>query len=484
MFKQFTQYLHSKIMAHRGGKRIWIQGVKPQMAGFYIGAKYSVVDKGDNTIEIRLDPNGNRTVSRKAVAGTFMPVMDVRILGDNFSVDDRIRAVFFNGLIVVSLHHEDVARAEREKRFVKNLNEGTLSEASLCTGGGISAAATHQAIKDAGVQSKLAFVVDAELKYLSVAGANNFAIDDDTVFFCGAMEEIDRAFIGNRPVDVLSFSLPCAGLSRSGAAKHKLTPEEHSSSTSLFGLYNFINATNPAVLWSENVKEAQNSPLYTVLKAELIRRGYRIVEDVTANEKTGSLECRERYWFLAVSQGLDASLDADVFNYQLQRQHANLNAIRDAEADAEESRWAANQYLHDKAERDAQAGKGFARQLVTGVEQKVGTIGRFYSKKRSTEPFWVRADGKERLLSLREHAAVKSVPYSLVEGVCDTTGHEILGQSIDYLQAYMPIKRLFERAVAVYKKAQAVVAPAAQAPKAPAVKPVAKPVMSKFAVAF
>lgn len=478
MLKQFSQYLHSKVMAHRGGKRIWIQGAKPQMAGFEVGAKYSVTDKGNNTIEIRLDPNGTRTVSRKEVAGKFMPVMDVRITGDNFSVDDRIRAVFYHGVIVVSLHHEDVARAEREKRFITNLNNDALLEASLCTGGGVSAAATHQAITDAGAKSKLAFVVDAELKYLSVAGANNFAIDDETVFFCGNMEEIDRNLIGQRPVDVLSFSLPCAGLSKSGAAKHKLSPEEHSSSTSLFGLYNFMNATNPAVLWSENVKEAQNSPLYTVLKAELTRRGYRIIEDVTANEKTGSLEARERYWFLAISKGLDTSLDADVFNYQLQKQHADLNS------------WATNQYLHDKAVRDAEAGKGFARQLVTGAETKVGTIGRFYSKKRSTEPFWVRADGKERLLSLREHAAVKSAPYSLVEGVCDTTGHEILGQSIDYLQCYMPIKRLFERAVAVYKNAaqatvQAVIAPAkALSAPAQAAVQVKAPASTKFAVMF
>jgi DNA (cytosine-5)-methyltransferase 1 len=450
MFQKFTQYLHSKIMAHRGGKRIWIQGAKPEMAGFVVGAKYVVVNKDNNTIELHLDPNGNRTVSRKAVANTFMPVMDVRITDEHFSVDDRIRAVFYSGKIVITLHHEDAARAEREKRFVNNLQNGALLEASLCTGGGISAAATHQAIHDAGASSKLAFVVDAELKYLSIAGANNFAIDDETVFFCGNMEEIDRNLIGNRPVDVLSFSLPCAGLSRSGAAKHKLSPEEHGSSTSLFGLYNFINGTNPAVLWSENVKEAQNSPLYTVLKAELIRRGYRITEDVTSNEKTGALECRDRYWFMAVSEGLDKSLDADVFNYQLQKQHPDLNSIRDLKADAEESRWSENLYLHEKAIRDEEAGKGFERQLITGPEPKVGTIGRFYAKKRSTEPFWVRSDGKERLMSLKEHAAVKGIPFSLVNGVCDTTGHEILGQSIDFMQCYMPIRRLFEKAMAFY----------------------------------
>lgn len=438
-------------MSHRGGKRIWIQGAKSEMAGFTIGSKYSVIQSKDS-IEIVLDENGKRLVSKKSVANKLVPVMDVRIVSNEFCVDDRIRVVFYHGRIHITLHQEDLRRKDRESRFISNINRDEIIEASLCTGGGISTAATHQGIKDAGSKSKVAFVVDAELKYLAVAGVNNFAIDDETVFFCSPLEEIDKDVIGDRPVDILSFSLPCAGFSKSGAAKHKLSPEEHSSSTALFGLYNFLHATNPAVIWSENVREAQYSPIYTVIKAELLRRGYRITEDVTSNEKTGSLEKRERYWFMAVSKGLDSTLDADIFNYKLPKSHPNLNAIRDEHADQEEFRWSENNYLHEKAIRDAEAGKGFTRQLITGDELKVGTVGRFYSKKRGTEPFWVRADGKERLLSLREHAAIKRIPYELVDGVCDTTGHEILGQSIDYMQCYSPIKKFFENAISTYKR--------------------------------
>ena len=87
--------------------------------------------------------------------------------------------------------------------------------------------------------------------------------------------------------------------------------------------------------------------------------------------------------------------------------------------------------------RDSQAGKGFAkRQLLTGDETKVGTIGRHYAKRRSTEPFIVRDDGKERLLTPTEHARVKSIPERLIAGNGMTIAHQILGQSVDFLQPY------------------------------------------------
>lgn len=452
MLNSFIQYAHSKIMSHRNGKRLWIQGARPDVAGFVVGAKYDVVDLGDS-IKLVVKPNGKFTVSRKAVADNkFVPILDVRLSdSSNFSVDDRIRIVFSSGTITVTIHHEAQAKLEREKRFISNIQSGALKKGSLCTGGGVSAAATAQAVTDAGVNAELSYVVDESLKYLSIAGANNFAITDETAFFASKLEEVEPAFIERKLVDLLSFSLPCAGLSRSGAAKHKLSPEEHGSSTSIFGLMNFIRCSNPAVLWSENVVEAMNSPLYTVLKAELLRRGYRITEDVTSNEKTGSLEARSRYWFLAVSDGLDPMIDADVFDYYLSPKHASLNEIRDEEADADESQWAQNEYLKIKQVRDAAAGKGFAkRQLLSGEESKVGCIGRHYNKRRSTEPMWVRDDGSERLLSLKEHCAVKQVPFSLVEGVCNTIGHEILGQGIDYMQCYMPILRFMKNVVKRY----------------------------------
>jgi DNA (cytosine-5)-methyltransferase 1 len=465
MLTNFIQYMHSKVMQHRNHKRLWIQGAKPLHAGFVIGAKYDVIERGNN-IEIRLSQSGKYTVTRKEVAGKFVPVMDARLPSEHsLQVDDRVRVVFSDGIISVSLHHELQAKMEREKQFIEGVRSGALREGSLCTGGGISTAATFEAIRDAGLTgSKLAYVVDESLSYLQVAGANNFAVTDETKFIVSRLEEVEPEYIGK--LDVLSFSLPCAGLSRAGAAKHKLSPEEHSSAPSVFGLRTFIKKANPAVLWSENVREAKDSPLYILLKAELVRLGYRIVEDVTANEKTGSLEKRTRYWFMAVSDGLDASLDRDIFNYQMSLSHSNLNAIRDMDADSTESNWADNDYLKAKQVRDAADGKGFAkRQLMTGEEQSVGTIGRFYAKRRSTECFWVRdTDDKERLFSPKEHAAVKQIPYGLVSNISNTMAHEIMGQSIDYMQAYIPMNILMQNAVKLYRAATVAVSKVATKP--------------------
>ena len=64
------------------------------------------------------------------------------------------------------------------------------------------------------------------------------------------------------------------------------------------------------------------------------------------------------------------------------------------------------------------------------MTENVGTIGRHYNKRRSTEPFIVRDGGWERLLTTKEHAAVKGIPFSLIEGQLNTVAHEGLGHSI------------------------------------------------------
>ena len=62
-----------------------------------------------------------------------------------------------------------------------------------------------------------------------------------------------------------------------------------------------------------------------------------------------------------------------------------------------------------------------------------------------TEPFIVRADGKERLLTPIEHAIVKSIPTRLVPEGGITIAHQILGQSVDYLQPYKLVRSVMDR---------------------------------------
>lgn len=430
------QVSYTKIKSHRNGARLWIEGVKLDSAGFKRGGFYDRTVKGE-TITLTANPNGQYKVSGRNRNGKDLPIIDIA-LGQNETFKDgtRLRAIFKQGEITVTVHHEEQAQERREERLKKAIVGGKLTHASACTGGAISTSAIHEAITDNGIQAKTAWVVDCELKYLQSAYAHSFAIDDDTVCFEAKLEEVETHLLNE--VDVLSFSLPCAGLSRSGTSKHKLTPEAHESGTSVFGIRDMIRAANPAIISSENVPEAQNSPMYVLLIQELTRLGYTVVERVLDNTQTGTFENRKRYWFMAVSSGLvDIELDV-VFNFLMERDY---NVVKDLLDDVvDESVWADNQYLKDKAISDKAKGKGFAkRQLLSGNETKVGAIGRFYHKRRSTEPFVTRDNGQERLLSTHEHARAKSIPESLIEYCNMTHGHEILGQSIDYRQAFAPM---------------------------------------------
>lgn len=435
------QVSYTKIKSHRNGARLWIEGVKLDSAGFKRGGFYDRKVEGD-TIILTANPNGQYKVSGRNRNGKDLPIIDIALgKSETFKDGTRLRAIFKQGSITVSVHHEEDAKQRREERLKKAIINGELTHASACTGGAISTSAIHEAITENGIQAKTAWVVDCELKYLQSAYAHSFAINDDTVCFEAKLEELETNLLSE--VDVLSFSLPCAGLSRSGTSKHKLTPEQHESGTSVFGIRDMIRAANPAIISSENVPEAQDSPMYVLLIQELTRLGYTIVERVLDNSQTNTFENRRRYWFIAVSNGL-VDIDINlVFNFLMERHYQTVNDLLDDVVD--ESVWADNQYLKDKAVRDRAKGKGFAnRQLLWGHETRIGTIGRFYHKRRSTEPFITRKDGKERLLSILEHARAKSIPESLVENCNMTHGHEILGQSIDYRQAFAPMYHLVE----------------------------------------
>ena len=166
-----------------------------------------------------------------------------------FSGGDRLRVTFNHGQIIISQHHEVTSQEQREDRFQQRTENGTLLKASMFTGGGISTDAIAQAIAQSGLNSRMAWVCECEHKYIESAGENCLAIDDDTAFLVGMAEEIEPHLYSE--VDVLSFSMPCAGFSKAGKSKHKQSSENHSG-TALFGVINAIKASNPSVIISEN----------------------------------------------------------------------------------------------------------------------------------------------------------------------------------------------------------------------------------------
>lgn len=421
------------------GTRIWIEGQKLSLAGFEPDALYSVLYDGiAKRISLHLDPvNGAKRVTKATRNGKARPIIDLqsKMVDSVFSGGDRLRVTFKHGLIVISQHHETTSQQDREQRFQERSDSGTLLKASMFTGGGISTDAIAQAIAQSGLDSRMAWVCECEAKYIESAGQNCLAIDDDTAFLVGMAEEIEPHLYSE--VDVLSFSMPCAGFSKAGKSKHKQSSENHSG-TALFGVINAIKASNPSVIISENVTEAMDSPIYQLLTSELRRTGYKVFEQILDQRHTASIENRARYWMVAISEGIaPESLELP----EVIQDQPTIASI--LEPNPSES-WSTNDYLNDKAESDLAQGKGFKRQLLTGAETTCGTIGRYYAKKRSTEPFVVNSEGLERLFTPIEHARVKSVPEHLIEGISKTTAHEILGQSVDYLQPLKLALNLFQ----------------------------------------
>jgi len=435
MTNRIEQVTYTKCAPTKRGARVWIEGAKLTTAGFMRGLSYTKTS-GSAGIQMRVDPAGELVVAGRSRNGKDVPIIDLSAKSiEPFDVGDQLRVVFQSGVITISKHHEDTAQDLREENMRTALANGNIKEGSLFSGGGVSTMAIHDAITQSGYSSEVRFTVDQELKYSQVAAANNPAIDENTRIIIGDVEEVESCFY--EQVDMLSFSMPCAGFSKAGLSKHGQSPIEHSG-TVLFGVMRAIKASNPAVIISENVIEAADSPMYQLLKAELHRTGYQVAEQILDSQHTDSLEQRKRYWLVAVSSGLVDELTLDLPT--VAQSGRKLSSILEADADG----WAANQYLKDKAITDAAAGKGFKRQLLTGDEDRCGTIGRHYNKRRSTEPFIVKGD-QERLLTPVEHARVKSIPEKLIEGVKATLAHEVLGQSIDYLQAVYITMNLFNQ---------------------------------------
>lgn len=442
----YVQY--TAVKAHRSAKRIWLEGRRLVDAGFLPGATYSVhQDETTGNLTMVLDPEGDRIVSqrRRRNSDKVDPIIDL-CRKDLAPAGTRIRVVFHLGKIEASLHHEDLKQEEREERLKENVKNNDVKEGSMFFGIGVSAHATHHALKDAGIQSTMEWVVEKDGRYLQVAVDNNDAVSESTTLIEGSVEEVELEFV--TPVDILSFSMPCNAHSKAGRAKLGVASgdEDPATLTALVGTLSGIRKANAAILTSENVVEARDSVVYEILKAELRRMGYVLFERTLDGEDAGTLEQRIRYYFVAVSAGLAEEFDFGGIS-RIPRIHATISDVLEPVPN-DSKMWADNQYLKDKAIRDAEAGKGYAiRQLLNPTASRVGTIGKYYAKRRSTEPFLVREDGKERLFTLKEAAAMKRIPPHLVDGAGLVVGHEGLGQSVLYthiLQIMQPVVNLLK----------------------------------------
>ena len=110
--------------------------------------------------------------------------------------------------------------------------------------------------------------------------------------------------------------------------------------------------------------------------------------------------------------------------------------------------WSRMDGLKAKQERDKDAGKGFAMQIVTAFDTKCPTITKGYAKFRSTDPKLQHPSNPDllRQFTPMEHARIKGIPDHLVKGLPMTLAHELLGQSICY-DPFKAVAKLIGQAI-------------------------------------
>jgi DNA (cytosine-5)-methyltransferase 1 len=419
---------------HKNAKRTYFDGQILANNDFAIGTTYrrEITREG---VELVVDENGPLVVSSKSVRGAnhAKPLVDIcnREFADYAGEAEQVHIHAEQGRILITVHANEQRRAQRENDFIQAVNSGTLTEGTLCAGIGMSTAALHDGFASAGYDVETQWIADRERKYLDVAMRNNPAVTSATRVLNSPLEMIELDWYNS--VNICQFSLPCTGHSKSGKTKNKIAiAEQHP--TDAVGVYGYLKALdtiNAAVYLSENVPEAKDSASYVLIKATLQALGYNIFETILNNEQSGSIENRERYWFVAVSKGLRLAAETAIPCYP--RAHQRLGEIMEPIA-ADDKMWSENTYLKEKAKLDAKKGNGFTRQLVNEDTTQVGTINRYYNKRQSTPPMVSREDGMERLLTPVEHARAKQCNEALVADTPMTIAHEGLGQGIDMKQ--------------------------------------------------
>lgn len=430
-------YYVKRIGNHRGAPRFWLEGSQAARAGFLPGQKYDVVIDG-HTVVLQANKDGSRVVSAKKKGDRDHPVIDInsKELLAAFDGMAAVRVVVANDAIYLLPLASELRKQERFQRIRRKIESGDpLLLGSLSHGGGVLSHAVHEGLKQAGVRTRLAFANEIREDLIEQAAEMNDAWDENTIPVSAPMQEFaldDKASAHIPRVDLLEMGLPCSGASVAGRAKRGLDmPEAHPEVGHLVvSALIILNKTQAAVVLLENVPQYATSASAHILRHQLRDMGYTVHEAILNGKDFGCLENRERWCMVATTEGLEFSFD------QLQPTVTVVKRLGDFldNVPEDDPRWSAFKYLKDKEARDAADGKGFRMQTVTPGSTSVPTIRKGYHKGGSTDPYLRHPTNPEllRKFSAAEHARIKGVPDHLVEGLSETTAHELLGQGIIY----------------------------------------------------
>ena len=433
-------YQIKELKEHRGSPRLWLQGAFPERAGFVPGVRYGLVRVEESGgVALRISQEGDRVVSRKDVRGKIEPVIDINSR-DALSIFEGVKTVRVVVLqrdeILILPTATDKRISERTERFLKKMEANEpLSMGALAFGAGVLDHAVHTGMTDAGVPVRLGFANEIRDDLVEQAVSYNDIVEVDTVTAIAPMQEMayDDAAMSRLPKqDIIVAGLSCSGASVAGKAKRGIShAEEHPLVGHLVvAACVFIAKLNPMAFVLENVPQYSTSASSHILRNTLRDMGYTVHEREMLATEWGDLERRKRWCLVAVSRGVDFDFEA---MFPAPFEVRTLASIMEKLEDVED-RWSEMPGLKAKQERDIAAGKGFMMQLFDGSETSINTLTKGITKNRSTDPKFVHPHNPDLLRNptAREHARAKGIPERFIEGLSQTTAHELLGQSICY----------------------------------------------------
>ena len=432
-----TTIINAKIGESKGVSRVFMEGRHLLTAGIQIGKKYSIKsDKIARRLELIEVPTGFSgkciSVSKRERNGVVHPVIDLRSeqIREVFEDDHKVRVAIRRGRIVITALQIQTKIRERMKEKLERGQK--LAVCSLFHGGGVLDAAVHSGLMQSGVGSFVQVGVELESEYLDCSMRNNNEIWTEESIAINS--DVRDVYLSEHTpqCELLTGGIPCVGASRSGKVKNKLDfAEDHADAGALFVDYlNWLRHVNPCVALIENVGEYANTASMAAIRSVFIHLGYKVHEAVLDGWDYGTLEHRKRLVVVAITHGLGDSFSFENLKVNKVRETC-INAILD-DIPLDDESWKSYEYLATKEKRDKSEGKGFSRQLLTGNESGCGTLGTGYKKGRSTEPFILHPEktGLSRLFTKAEHERLKGIPAGLTDGVSETIGHEICGQSV------------------------------------------------------
>lgn len=444
--------INTKLGENRGRKRVYIEGRKLAREGYTAGMKFDLEVKGDEIL-LSANDDGRFTVSKRTRNGDVMPIIDLttKEIAEVFDGVETLRVAISRGKIIISAHQQHNLVKERVARLLGKLEAGeSITTASFFMGGGVLDSAVHHGLAGAGVKSKIAVAVEIESKFIDSSLRNNPELWDDNSI---VIESPIQSVLLNRnpaPVDLVIAGIPCTGASIAGKSANGLEfAESHSTAGALFfSTLQLIQVLNPAIVIIENVVPYAKTASMEVIRSVLSNLGYVIQERILGGNEFGALENRKRLCVVAISKGIEG-FDIDDVTPVRTKEATISEILEDLPMDS--PRWKAFEYGAAKDKRDKEAGKGFARQMLKGDETYCPNIGAGYAKCRSSEPYMVHPENEAlaRIFTPLEHCRLKGIPAYMVEGVSDTTAHQILGQSVIY-PAFVAVAKQLGTSIAAW----------------------------------